>query len=89
MYQNGVVCVIELLFLLCRDVYFVDCILVVFQSPLFVWTSDIFGHTANTGYILLQYSVTVYANDHIHLMMALCGRNMSLNVHERMDLSGH
>jgi hypothetical protein len=27
-------------------------------------------------YIVLQYNVTIYTN-HIYLMMALCGRNMS------------
>jgi hypothetical protein len=32
--------------------------------------------TAHTGYMILQYSVTVYVNCHIYLMTALRGRNI-------------
>jgi hypothetical protein len=31
----------------------------------------------------IQYNV--YVNHYIYLMMALCGRNMSLNLHDSLD----
>jgi hypothetical protein len=40
---------------------------------------------ALTGYIKLQYIITVYVNHRTYPMMALCGQNMSLNLHESTD----
>jgi hypothetical protein len=37
---------------------------------------------------VVQYSITIYVNHHIYVVMALCGRNISLNLHESMDYLG-
>jgi hypothetical protein len=37
------------------------------------------------GYVILQYSTTIYTNHHIYPMTALYGRHMSLNLYESMD----
>jgi hypothetical protein len=35
-----------------------------------------FVSTALSGYKILQYSIRIYVNHNVYLMMALCGRNM-------------
>jgi hypothetical protein len=47
--------------------------------------NKLFGRTALTGYIIQQYSITIYTKHEIYLMMVLSGRNMSVNLQERMD----
>lgn len=40
---------------------------------------------ALTGYMKLQYMITLYVNHRMYPMMAPCGRNMLLNLHESTD----
>jgi hypothetical protein len=37
------------------------------------------------GYIIVKYSATIYAKLHLYLTMAMCGRNMSLHLHESLE----
>jgi hypothetical protein len=50
-----------------------------------VYIINFFRHTALTDYRVLQWSMIVYANRYKYLMMAVCGRNTSLNLHESID----
>jgi hypothetical protein len=45
------------------------------------WNNKLFGREVLTGFVILQYSITIYAD----LMIALCDRNTSLNLRESMD----
>jgi hypothetical protein len=47
--------------------------------------SKLLGLAALTGYVVLQNSIIVYGGHRVYLMMAMRGRNMSLNLYESMD----
>jgi hypothetical protein len=56
-----------------------------FSRNKFCLNNKLLESRALMDYVILQYSTTIYINHQIYLMMALCGQNMSLNLHERMD----
>jgi hypothetical protein len=52
-----------------------------FSRNKFCLNNKLFECIALMGYVI-QYSTTIYINLYIYLMVALCGQNMSLNLHE-------